>query len=135
MGHRRNEKSKGTVRAPKVNNIRNLNSPQPENKRKRQGPQSPGDEVTWLKGELQRALKPQSGGNSYLKCCLKQSKRNKYSGFPPLLALQFSVSASNWLSPPESHPSMETRKQTAEVMPLHVAIQNGAGKWKGTDMK
>ena len=135
MGHRRNEKSKGTVRAPKVNNIRNLNSPQPENKRKRQGPQSPGDEVTWLKGELQRAPKPQSGGNSYLRCCLKQSKTNKYCGFPPLLALQFSVGASNWLSPPESHPSMETRKQTAEVMPLYVAIQNGAGKWKGTDMK
>ena len=56
MGGRRNEKPKWTVRSPKTNSIRNYNSPRLEGTGKRQGSQSPGDGVTWLKWELQREL-------------------------------------------------------------------------------
>ena len=56
MGDRRNEKSKRTVRSPKISSIRNHNSPKLEDKGKRQGSQSPGDEVTWLTLQLEGEL-------------------------------------------------------------------------------
>lgn len=59
LGNRRTEKSEWTVRSPQISNIRNDESPRLEDKGKRQVYQSPGDEVTSLKLELQGGLKPQ----------------------------------------------------------------------------
>lgn len=98
-GNGRTEKSEWTVRSPKTSNGRNHESPPLEDKANRKGYQNTGDEVTWLKLALQGELKLHKKGNCYLRFYLRQSERNKYSGFSPLSAFQTSVSASNCLNP------------------------------------
>lgn len=51
MGNERTEKSERTVRSLKISNIRNDDSLRLEDKGKRQGYQTPGEEVTSLKLE------------------------------------------------------------------------------------